>query len=390
MKVAHICTVAPTASLLLLGKLRALRRAGHRVDVICSPGPELASVRDAGFRVSTVPIPRTIRPVADLAALARLARLLRAGAYDAVHTHTSKAGLLGRIAGRLARVPLVLHTYHGLSFAPSDPLGKRLAYELFERIGGAATDTAFSQGRSDLEWLARRKVLSPHRLRWIGNGIDLEALVRSAQPDGLTASPYPSGGANILFAGRLEPVKDPGLLLSAWNRVLSLAPDARLWMAGEGPLRARLMTEARALGGCVRFLGFREDLPRWMAHADLVVLPSRKEGLPRVLMEAMALGRPCVASDIPGNRELLRPSPRSAPAGILFPAGNAETLAHALQRILADPPLGRRMGIQGRRRIEASHRAVQVEQRLVACYEELERTLNASKRHRWPTREAVA
>jgi glycosyltransferase involved in cell wall biosynthesis len=174
-----------------------------------------------------------------------------------------------------------------------------------------------------------------------------------------------------LFAGRLAPQKAVGDLLRALDLLQHVRGDLVTWIAGDGPDRAALEDLARAfrLGGRVRFLGHRDDVPRLLAAADLLVLPSRYEGLPNVVLEAMQFGKPVVATAAPGTTEVVV----DGETGLLVPVGRPPALAQAIRTVIDDPELARRLGEAGRARIEATFRADQMVDRFAALYESLAR-----------------
>ncbi|MGE0710969.1 MAG: glycosyltransferase [Planctomycetota bacterium] len=187
--------------------------------------------------------------------------------------------------------------------------------------------------------------LPEERLVHLPNAIEVAAWEREVEP---AALPW-RGCRVVLFLGRLTAQKRVDVLLSAFARLLPAAPDARLALCGEGPLRAALEAQARALelGDRVAFLGVRSDVLALHRAASAFVLPSDAEGIPNTLLEALAAGTPAVASDVGGTRDVLRPDRD----GLLVPPGDAEALAAALGRLLEDPALARRLAASGRARV---------------------------------------
>lgn len=292
---------------------------------------------------------RPIRPLKDAQALASLLRIIGAERPDIVHTHTSKAGILGRLAARMAGVRAVVHTPHGhVFYGHFGPAASR-AFLALERLFGRMTDRlvaltegerrdylALGVGRDDSTWV-------------IPSGVDLQALAAEGAD--------PVAGKRLLgvaaetpvvgFAGWLLPIKGPLHLLNAMAAVWEHHPKAVLVLAGKGAQEAELRARAEALGagGRVRFLGWRDDLAALMGGFDLFVLPSLNEGMGRVLVEAMAAGVPVVASRTGGIPDLVR----HAETGLLVEPGDEAGLAAAVSRLLSNRDEAARFAAAGRR-----------------------------------------
>jgi glycosyltransferase involved in cell wall biosynthesis len=281
-----------------------------------------------GWPVTALGAPPGLRP--DL--VARLVSLFRRGRFEVVHTHNTKALVYGGPAARLARVPLLVHTWHGhnLLASPREGLLFRLASRLADRVVAVSRDAAGH--------LAREGIVDS-KLRTIPNGIDLERF----SPAG------PQPGGPVVTVARLSPEKDVATLVRAAALVREKCPDFRLEIAGEGACLAELRALANHLdlAGQVRFLGRVEDVPALLGRASLFVLPSLTEGISLTLLEAMARGLPVVATQVGGNPEVVA----EGETGLLVPPGRPEELASAILHLLASPELSRRMGEAGRRRV---------------------------------------
>jgi glycosyltransferase involved in cell wall biosynthesis len=278
----------------------------------------------------------------------RLAWLLRRWNADVVHTHDNRALFYAAPASRLARIPRVVHTRHGLSFGASDR--ERKAFPHLARLADQVVCISRDCAADSL-----REGVSPRRVRTIWNGIDLARFAYTG--------PEPDGPAVIV--ARLNPVKDIGTLLRALAIAVREEPSARLEIAGDGPSRADLEQLASDLGldQAVRFLGEVHDVPAVLHRARLFILSSVSEGISLTLLEAMARGLPIVATRVGGNPEVVV----DGQTGYLVPAGDPAALAQALLHIWRDPELGRQLGQAGRQRVE-HHFEVR---RMVADYEAL-------------------
>jgi glycosyltransferase involved in cell wall biosynthesis len=354
--VFQVCAIEATVHVLLLPQLRALEAAGYEVECVSSPGSWGPRVWADGLVIHRVPILRRVAPWADLKALVRLVGLLRRGRADVVHTHTPKAALLGQVAARLAGVPVRFNTVHGLYFYSVHHPLKRWLFKQIEVAACRSCTHVFSQSREDADFLAGEGHIPAARVEYIGNGINLSNFdpgaygpeVRRAVRRELA---IPQGAFVVGFVGRL--VREKGLLelLEAFACLRREAPEAYLLVVGPMDRSRGLEVEphhADRLGvgpGC-RFLGFRDDMPRLYAAMDVSCLPSHREGYPRTVMEACAMGLPCVVTDIRGSREAVVDGVN----GLRVPVQDAPALAAALGRLHRDAALRRRLGEHARRR----------------------------------------
>jgi len=285
---------------------------------------------------------RPVRPLLDCLSLRDLGRAIRSLRPDLVHTHSSKAGFLGRLAARRARIPYIVHTPHGHIFhgyfaGPATRLFIRL-----ERVAARWTDRIVTLSDSEAADHLRRGIGVPDQFVTIPSGVDLVP-VASARPTSLV-----SGGPVVTAVARLVPVKGFQYLVDAAPEILRRCPQTRFLIVGDGERRAALEARTRAAGLTHRitFVGFREDVASVIAAADLLVLPSINEGMGRVLVMAMALGKPIVATRVGGVAELLG----EGEAGLLVPPRDADALAQAISTLLLDGSRAQALGQAGRRR----------------------------------------
>ncbi|MER7762437.1 glycosyltransferase [Streptomyces sp. NPDC097619] len=324
--------------------VRAQTRDGLRAVVACPPGGALAEgARDAGAEVHPWRAGRAPGPGLAAETLG-VARILRRTAPDLLHAHSAKAGLAGRLAAR-GRIPTVFQP-HAWSFDAVGGTTAALALR-WERFGARWADRVLCVSESE----RRAGESAGIDARWsvIRNGVDLErfrpgdgeerAVARAALPLLSQSSPQ---GPLAVCVGRLCQQKGQDLLLRAWPEVTGHAPTARLVLVGDGPDAERLR---RSAPPGVLFAGAAADIRPWLRAADLVVLPSRWEGMALAPLEAMACGRPVVVSDVSGARESLPPG--QAPL-CLVPPEDPTALAKALGRLLAEPRLLDTLGGQAR------------------------------------------
>lgn len=379
-KVAHV-TNNDIALRVHLGKqTRYLARLGYEVHGIVPRGKWITTegLTEDGIRVKFANYsssPRT--PIRDTRALVTLVRYFRAQRFDIVHTHGLKPGLIGRLAARIARVPIVVHTIHGLfMYERMSPVAKRLWTEV-ERLGMKLGDYALSQNRDDVDGAIAAGLCRPDRIGYLGNGIDLEvfnpaAVDRQAVNDLRREWGAQPGDTVVSIAGRLIVEKGHIEFLEAAREIRARRPDVHFWVAGaEQPERPGRLHGTVAASEVVRFLGMRWDMPVVMAASDVFVLPSHgREGIPRVLMEAAALERPIVTTDVRGCRDVVQ----HEVTGLLVPPSNGPELARALLRLIDNPAeasiLGANAGRFARQHFDENVYC----ERIARCYESLLRS----------------
>ena len=358
---------------LLLGpQLRAFRADGFEVVGASAPGPFVARlVRDGIRHVALRHATRRMTPLRDLQLLRELHQLCRRLRPDIVHTHNPKTGAVGRVAARAARVPVVVNTVHGLFAQPGDPLPRRALYLGIERIAGAFSDLELVQNPEDVETL-RRLGVPRRKLRLLRNGVDLGHFDPATADPGRVAAVRAAMGATdgdvvCGMVGRLVHEKGYREFIDAALAVRGRREGAVFVAVGApDPGRHGALSEAEIARGeraGVRFLGHRDDMVHVYAAMDVFVLASYREGWPRSAMEAAAMRRPVVATDVRGCREVVD----DAVTGYLVPARSAEALAAAIERLVVDADLRRRLGEAGaaKARREFDHRQ-QIETTLAA------------------------
>lgn len=296
--------------------------------------------RDRGVEPVLVPtLARPLSPLQDLLALLAIRRQIREWRPDVVHTHTAKAGALGRLAAILENVPVVVHTYHGHVLGGSY-FSSRLtaAYRWIERRLARGTDRLIALTETQADEMGGRLAVAPRtRFSVIPLGLELERFQKVEReevgPEFRAEIGTAKGRRVFAIVGRLVPVKNHDLLFRAWAR--AALDDAELWVVGSGELEATLRARASELGieGSVRWLGWRRDLERVNAAADVLVLSSNDEGTPVALIEGLAAGTPVLSTDVGGIREMLD---RTGSKGIVVPAADEAALAGGLRRALTE------------------------------------------------------
>jgi len=368
---------------------RRLDREVFEPYLICqSPGPLSEAAESLGVRcLYAGHLVRSISPRSDAAAFTQLVRLLRRYRFDILHTHSSKTGFLGRPAGRLAGIPIVLHTVHGFAFPAANTLAGKAVFFASEWFGGRCCDGLICLKEDDHTFAQRWLRVPPERLHLIPNGIATKRFqpldIPTRQRLRRDVFGVTNGRPLIGMVGRLSRQKNPLCFVRAADAVLSGGHKAKFYLIGNGELRDEVDAEIRRRGrtGDIVVLGWRDDIPQLLAALDAFVLTSRWEGLSLAVLEAMACGLPVVASDIPGNRDLVLPEAD----GLLAPCEDSGAFAGQIGRLVADPDLRDRFGQAGRRKTE---RCYDIDARVTRVMD-LYRTLVIRKRGRLSRRRST-
>jgi len=358
MKILILCAVDFTAYHLLHSLGAGLRDAGHQVTYCCSPGPGLDRLGGEGFGTAGIEIARSYNMLRHARSFVRLTRFMREGRFDVVHAHTPVAGLIGRMAARVARVPVIIYTSHGFYFHEGTGRLSRAVFVALERFGAALCDLVFVVSEEDARAAVRERIAPETKIVHLPNGANPERYDRSRYAAEAAAfrREHGLGRAPVAgFVGRIVVEKGVIELVRAASIVKRAMPEAKFVMVGE-PLPSdrddcwgevmRLRDEL-GLGESLVLTGYRTDVPAILAALDLFVLPSYREGMPYALLEAMATGLPVVATNIRGCREEVV----EGVTGVLVPPRDVGELAGAIAKILSTGGLAARMGAAGRSRV---------------------------------------
>lgn len=359
IRVLHVCTIFLTARTFVAPVLRHLQACGYAVAVACSRGGaddgpvDLERPWDVACPIYPVAIPRTINLFADARAVWQLVKWIRQFKPDIVHTQTSKAGFVGRLASKLAGVPIVIHTAHAFPFHPYLTPFVRAAYVAIERIAAQWADCLIVDTHSvRADGIEARVVKDSSKLVVVPMGIDLHRFSPTGgQSDTLRgALGAPSGVPIVGTVARLVPDKGMECFLKMAALVHNSRSDTHFLIVGEGPLRQQLEQQARSLclESRVIFVGHRTDIPELMGLMDVFVLPTRREGFGVVFAEAMAMERPIVGSRIGPVAEVVE----EGVTGYLAAVDNHGEFAARVLDLLADASKRRVFGQAGRRRVE--------------------------------------
>ncbi len=367
-----------------------LRRRGFETLVVYgTSAAEEGSLEGlvVGRALPALPLPelgRRISPWSDARALIRLVRLVFRERPDIVHTHTAKAGTLGRLAALAYNVTrrrrqrcLVVHTFHGHVLTGYFGWSGNLAVRSVERMLAKITDRIVTISVSQQTDIADRfAIASPRKTVVVPLGLELEPFLKLSgpEPDAKRRWSFDADAVVFAYVGRFVPIKGLDALLEAFASAARSSPRLRLLMVGDGELRPFLEAQAKSLGvdTAVRFTGWQSDLPSIYAAADAVVLNSLNEGTPVAAIEAMAAGLPVIATSVGGVPDLVQDGRN----GLLVPPRQADRMARAMLALAGDPTLRKRLGTTARLDVRERYAA----ERLVSEIAELYRNALRVKR----------
>jgi glycosyltransferase involved in cell wall biosynthesis len=361
------------AGVLALRGAMALDPGEFQVTIITGSGNHLLEqAAAAGLDVIVEPALRPpIDPRTDLRALRALESLLCGGRFDVAHTHTAKAGALGRMAARRAGVPRIVHTYHGFPFHEFQSRGRRGAYVAIERRLGRITDVALCVGTAVAVDAVRLGLIAPDRVRTIGvavdcpPGQDVPARAPQSRERARRALGLPAGAAVVGAVGRLTYQKAPEDFLAAMRRLGR--PDViGVWVGG-GELAARISRLAGLQPDApVVLAGERADVTEILPAFDVFALPSRYEGLPTAVVEAMVCGIPVVATAVNAVSDVVVPGV----TGLLVPPGRPDLMAGAVRYLLDRPAVAALMADAARARLGGRFGKQALRDALAAAYQD--------------------
>jgi len=339
--------------------------------------PHEGSMRDWAAQQGVIPViipelGREISPIADLKVLFKLYQLFRREKPDIVHTHTAKAGFVGRLAAWLAGVPIVVHTFHGHVFHSYFGLFKTRLFIFLERVLAHLTNRIITISQLQRQEIVGYGIASPDKIVIIPLGFDLEPFLASDSLRGQVRAEL--GFTNEIklvgIVARLTHVKNHKLFLEAAALVRQQCDFAHFLIVGDGELRAELeqLTKNLGLSDAVSFLGWRQDLPSIYADLDLVVLTSHNEGTPVTLIEAQASGCPVVATAVGGIPDIII----DKETGHLVPLNDAQALAETILATLKSD--SQKLGQAGRQMVKERFSVTRLVRDIETLYEGLRQT----------------
>jgi len=392
IKVAHIITrmILGGAQENTLYTVQGLSRLpNYDVTLITGPaiGPEgelVEEARKSGVKLILVDeLRRELSAYYDPVSFVKLVSVLRRLKPDIVHTHSSKAGILGRWAARLLRVPCIVHTIHGLPFHPYERPLLNWLYIRLERSAAKCSDAIICVANAMAEQSLAAGVGRPDLYTTIYSGMDIDEFLRAGAKRAATRQRLGFADSDIVIGkiARIAPLKGYEYVVQIAPELLRRFPRARFLFVGDGTLRPEIERAVADAGMSDRivFTGLvpATEIPELVSAMDVLVHASLREGLARVLPQALASGKPVVSFDIDGAKEVVL----DGVTGYLVEPESAEGLLDALTKVLSLPDLGRSLGEEGRRRFANAFRKEEMVRRIAALYEQLLRRCPRREQH---------
>jgi len=354
-------------SIVVLRLSQKAKELGWKVDVLTTDQIFKEVLMANGIGVIDLDVIwRNINPVRDLRGLYKLYRFLRRSDYEIIHTHTSKAGFVGRLAAKLAGIPIIIHTVHGFAFHEESRPLTLWFYASLERIASHWCDKIVTVSKFHRDWALKLGIGNEEKVLAIPNGIPEERVAPNRSKEEIRKELNLTKEIVILSTGRLAPQKGLQYLIKSIPILFSkIKKSFKVLLVGEGPLEYYLKNLVKTLGieQYVKFLGFRNDIGNLLSISDIVVLPSLWEGLSIALLEAMAAGKPIITTTIGSNLEVVR----NEESALLVPSKSPESIAEAIIRLIDNRDLAIKLGDQARKTYEDKY----TEEKMVNKYMEL-------------------
>lgn len=362
MKICHVITrmIVGGAQENTLLSCRGALEAGHDVTLVTgpSPGPEgelLKRVSCPGLKIVECPwLVREIAPLSDLKAFLHLKKLFRTELYDVVHTHSSKAGIVGRFAARAAGVPLVVHTIHGLAFHRYEKFWKNLLYIACERAAAPCGKRIYAVAQAMIDQSLAAGVGSPDQYKVVYSGMELDRFLH-AKPDPVLRKKLgiPEDAVVLATLARLFPLKGYEQFLPVAVKLAKELPQIHCLIIGNGTMMEEIREFIRKEGVESRFsfagLVAPGEVGNYLALASVLVHFSLREGLPRAAVQALASGKPVIAYALDGTPEVVIPGK----TGYLLKPGDRAGAEAAIRELVANPALAAELGANGRKLVES-------------------------------------
>ncbi|MFQ5641938.1 MAG: glycosyltransferase family 4 protein [bacterium] len=333
--------------------IKGLEAGNFAVDLATGEESDFSLLEELNLDYVVVKgLKRNISPLNDIKAFWRLYKMMRIREYQIVHTHTAKAGFLGRTAAKLAKTPVIIHTLHGITFHDFlNPLLKQF-YLWVEKVAGLFTDRFVTVGDDIKETYIEKRISKPENYVTIRSGMSLHRFIEAGHYSAPTKQNVKAdfgitnGEILIGTACRLEPRKGLDYLLRAAKELTRKYSNIRFLIAGDGFKKDELLLEVEKLNlaDSVRFLGFRDDIHNFLSVLDIFTLTSLWEGLPRVLVQAAAVGKPIVTFDIEGATEIVK----NGVNGFVVPVKNVSELVDKISYLIENPEQANYMGESGK------------------------------------------
>ena len=356
LKICHVITrmIIGGAQENTLYTIQGHLEKGHEVTLVTGPttGPEgqlLKTFRPSGMRLVEVPeLIRSLNPVQDWRAYRKLRKFFEENHFDVVHTHASKAGIVGRVAARKAGVPFVVHTVHGQAFHPYQAALKNQLYIAAERFAAKYCDRIYAVAQAMIDQCVAAGVAPREKYQVVYSGMDLQSFVNARRSPELRARlGIPADAPVVGMLARLFELKGHDCMIAAAPQIVAQVPDVRFLFIGDGVLRETLQTEIARLGLAEHFVFAGlippEQVPEYLAQVDVLAHLSLREGLPRACVQALATAKAVVAYPLDGTPEVVL----DGETGLLGAPEDVAQVAANVVRLLQDRELRERLGRRG-------------------------------------------
>jgi glycosyltransferase involved in cell wall biosynthesis len=357
IKVCCVASVDITLKFMLFNQLKFLQSQGYEVSAVCSPGKWLKGIEKEGIRVKTIGFKRKMSLFSDIVSFFCLYSYFKKEKFHIVHTHTLKPEFYGQIAAKLAGVPIIINTLHGFDFTEDAPFLEKKFFLLLEKIAAKCSDLIFSISKKIIDIAIEEKICEPHLIKYLGRDIDIERfdpnrfndkfILKKKRELGISAKKKIVG-----IVARLVVEKGYLDLFSAFKIILNKFPDTVLLIIGQEEPEKRDalqkdIVKNYGIENNVIFLGERTDVEELYSLMDVFILPSYREGIGASILEASAMERPVIATNVGGCSEAVD----DGKTGVLVPVKNPGKLAKAIIYILSNPLEAKKMGRAGRKKI---------------------------------------
>lgn len=370
MHIAHIAT-SITLNQTVFNQMVYQKKQGHKVVALCPDDEWTKPIKYKDIPVIHVPFLWHNAWASLTSALLRTFQVSRQQKFDVVHTHTLLPGIAGRIAARLAGVPCVVHTFHSWPPHLYKSIFFKWAFYASEIVAAHSAHAILFQNPDDLKSWSKIPGVPLKKATLVGNGVDFSAITKKVSPGAREKIRKEFNISNEAFVivnvARFEPQKGHFYLLQTLKHLISQVNQKIIvLLVGMGKDQALVEAEVKRLElqDMVYFTGFRQDVPDILSASDVSVMASHYEGIPRALMESMALGLPVVATDVPGTRTLVQ----SGQTGLLVESGNVPELSNALAKVLTDHKLARFLGEKGKNLVRTKFDEYAVADRVEEIY----------------------
>lgn len=377
MKIVQVSAIDATMNGLLKELNTTILEEGYELICVCSEGPRVKGLKEEGFDVRTININRKIAPIKNLKSIYKMYKLFRTEKPDIVHVHTPVAAVLGRIAAKMARVPAIIYTAHGFYFHENmSPKKYKFFYTIEKLCAKWCTDYIFTQSEEDGKLAIQDKFLSEEYITIISNGVDVQDKFNSANMEKKRFDNYikefniQENDVVVSFIGRF--VREKGIidLLEGFNQIEQ--KNIKLLVIGGASSSERdqqtvSLLEEYKTNPNILFTGYRSDIPELLAISDVFCLPSYREGMPRSIIEAMAMECAIVATNIRGSREEVDHGVN----GYLVGLNDPSALANSFERLADDKRLLRSFQEEARKKAVTLYNEKKVVRRQLKVFEHI-------------------